>query len=87
MLSLIIIGIGVVVLTAMATWTFTYSYMRKKAQSTGCPFGQACLHYNEQESKAAMTRVVKLLLENMKEEEAYKRLLRDFMKKSEKIKT
>ena len=42
----------------------TVLYCQNKAESSICPFNRACLHYDDVQTKAAVKRVLTLLIEN-----------------------
>ena len=66
-------------LSILITWIYAHQRIKIQAQSYGCPFKNACLHYDEKETKEAAKRVAKLILDNMESETAYKRAIRSFI--------
>lgn len=52
--------------------------LRRYVKNKGCPFQHACLVYNPEESKAAIKRVITLLIEN----DVPKKEIRELVKKS-----
>ena len=79
----IILIFFVIILILMFSISAVYSYMRVRAHKEGCPFGQACLHYDEKKAKEAVSRVSKLIMVNMKNDKEYKKALVEFLKKVE----
>ena len=68
------IWISLIIIVSVGVWWVTYRVMVGRMGKI-CPYGKPCIKFDEMETKAAMGRVVKLLLENME----MKRGMRDDM--------
>ena len=66
-------------LSILITWIYAHQRIKIQAKSYGCPFKNACLRYDEKETKEAAKRVAQLLLENMESESNYKKAIRSFI--------
>ena len=66
-------------LSILITWIYIHKKIKIQAQTYGCPFKHACLHYDELETKEAAKRIAQLLLENLESETAYKQAIRVFI--------
>jgi predicted negative regulator of RcsB-dependent stress response len=71
-------------LSILITWIYVNKKIKIQAQTHGCPFKNACLNYNEKETKEAAKRVAKLILQNMETETSYKKAIRNFIEESQK---
>lgn len=67
----------VISLTSWITSVIINRRLKRHIKDDGhCPFGVPCIKYNEIETKNAAARVVKLLIENIKDDSEYKKSLR-----------
>lgn len=77
----LIIVLIIIAITAILTYSTTCLMLKHKAKKYNCcPFQNACQIYNERQTKEAANRVVKLLIENINEDTAYKSALKNFLK-------
>ncbi len=70
----------IIALVITLTWGMTYWYIYRRIrgeviQMEKCPFKTPCLKYNEVQTKEAVRRVAKLILQNMEAEELHKKKL------------
>lgn len=59
-----IIFIITIIVAFAAGVVSTLFYLRKQAKINGCPFKFACLYYDDIETKAAIKRILQLLVDN-----------------------
>lgn len=81
-ITTILLFILSIIITSIVTAAFINYKHKKIAATHGCPFKNACIHYDDIETKNAAHRVAKLLLENSELEIEYKKSIRQFLNNS-----
>lgn len=76
----IFVLVWIITITGILTWWMSERWIYRKLQKEviemeKCPFKTPCLKYDDVQTKDAVRRVAKLIIENMEKEELGKRKL------------
>lgn len=69
-----------IILTFIAGMLWAHYLLEKRIAKRECPFKQACLHFDELETKAAVKRVLQLLIDNQIPKEDLKNIIDNTLK-------
>ena len=76
--TIIVIATAILAFACGVIWTKLRYH--KKVEKNGCPFKQACLTYNEIETKEAVKRVLTLLVDNEVPKKEIKQIVQSTLK-------
>ena len=69
-----------IIISSYLTYKIMSFRMRQEIRLSGkCPFKNACVNFDDLETKLAAKRVAKLLIENIKTETEYKQEIKRFL--------
>lgn len=69
-----------IILSFVGGMLWSHHLLHKKVSNKECPFKHACLKFDEFETKAAVKRVLKLLLDNQIPKEELKSIINSSLK-------